>query len=43
MVASSSMVTNSQEYTNSYVVNVDGSQPAGVYTATLTYICTAMF
>ena len=35
--------TNSQVYTSSYIVNVPGNQPAGTYTATLTYICTATF
>lgn len=33
--------TDSQIYTVSYIVNVPGSQPAGTYTTTLTYICTA--
>ena len=35
--------TNSQIYTASYIVNVSGSQTAGTYTSTLTYICTATF
>lgn len=35
--------TNSQLYTASYIVNVAGSQTAGTYTTTLTYICTATF
>jgi hypothetical protein len=35
--------TNSQIYTASYIVNVQGSQPAGTYVSTLTYICTATF
>jgi len=35
--------TNSQIYTASYIVNVSGSQTAGTYTSTLTYICTAAF
>lgn len=35
--------TNSQIYTSSYIVNVSGSQPAGTYTTTLTYVCTATF
>lgn len=30
-------------FTVSYIVNVPGSQPAGTYTATMTYICTATF
>jgi hypothetical protein len=35
--------TDAQIFTNSYVVNVPGSQPAGTYTTTLTYICTPTF
>jgi len=35
--------TNGQIYTASYIVNVAGGQPAGTYTTTLTYICTATF
>ncbi len=35
--------TDSQIYTVSYIANVPGSQPAGTYTTTLTYICTATF
>jgi len=35
--------TNSQIFTASYIVNVPGSQTAGTYTSTLTYICTATF
>ena len=35
--------TNIQIFTSSYIVNVPGSQPAGTYTSTLTYICTATF
>ncbi len=35
--------TNAQTYTASYIVNVSGGQPAGVYTTTLTYVCTATF
>jgi hypothetical protein len=35
--------TNTQLYTASYIVNVQGSQAAGTYTSTLTYICTALF
>lgn len=35
--------SDSQIYTTSYIVNVPGSQPAGTYTSTLTYICTATF
>jgi hypothetical protein len=40
---SSSLGTDAQIYTVSYIVNVPGSQPAGSYTATLTYICTPKF
>lgn len=35
--------TDGQVYTASYIVNVSGSQPAGTYTTTLTYVCTATF
>ena len=35
--------TDSQIYTVSYIVNVPGSQPAGTYSTTLTYICTPTF
>jgi hypothetical protein len=35
--------TNAQIFTSSYIVNVSGSQLAGTYTTTLTYICTATF
>ena len=35
--------TNSQRYTATYIVNVPGNQPAGTYTTTLTYICTATY
>jgi hypothetical protein len=35
--------TDSQIYTASYIVNVPGSQPAGTYVSTLTYICTPTF
>ena len=35
--------TNSQIFTVTYIVNVPGSQAAGTYTTTLTYICTATF
>lgn len=36
-------VTQSNLFTNSYIVNVGGDQAAGTYTATMTYICTATF
>lgn len=35
--------TDAQIFTTSYIVNVSGSQPAGTYTTTLTYICTPTF
>jgi hypothetical protein len=35
--------TDAQIYTASYIVNVPGSQAAGTYTTTLTYICTPKF
>lgn len=35
--------TDSQIYTSTYIVNVPGKQPAGTYSTTLTYICTATF
>ena len=35
--------SDAQHYTVSYIVDVPGSQPAGTYTTTLTYICTATF
>ncbi|HET7630007.1 MAG TPA: hypothetical protein VFK03_01395 [Candidatus Saccharimonadales bacterium] len=40
---SAGLGTDSQLYTASYIVNVPGSQPAGGYSTTLTYICTATF
>ena len=41
--AGSSDTTYSEIYTISYIANVPGSQPAGTYTSTLTYICTPTF
>jgi hypothetical protein len=41
--ASGAGPTNSQEYRMSYIVNVNPAQPAGTYSTTLTYICTATF
>jgi hypothetical protein len=35
--------TDSQIFTSTYIVNVSGSQVAGTYTTTLTYICTPTF
>jgi hypothetical protein len=40
---SNSKATDSQIYTVAYIVNVPGSQPAGTYVTTLTYICTPTF
>jgi hypothetical protein len=42
-VATSPAATDTRKFTASYIVNVPPSQPPGVYTATLTYICTASF
>jgi hypothetical protein len=36
-------VTKANFFTNSYLVNVGGNQAAGLYAATMTYICTATF
>jgi hypothetical protein len=35
--------TDAQIFTAAYIANVPGSQPAGTYTSTLTYICTPTF
>lgn len=35
--------TDSQRFTATYIVNVSGSQPAGTYVSTITYICTPTF
>jgi hypothetical protein len=35
--------SDAQIFTIGYIVNVPGSQPAGTYTTTLTYICTPTF
>jgi hypothetical protein len=35
--------TDAQIFTVSYIVNVPGSQPAGTYTTTLTYVCTPTY
>lgn len=43
IVATSPDVTDTRKFTSSYIVNVSPGQPPGVYTATLTYICTATF
>lgn len=42
-VANAAGPTNSNLFTANYVVNVPGSQAAGLYSTTLTYICTATF
>ena len=42
-VALASLPTNANTFTSSYLVNIGGAQAAGVYTATMTYICTASF
>jgi hypothetical protein len=42
-VAGAAGVTKANLFTNSYLVNVGGDQAAGVYSATMTYICTATF
>jgi hypothetical protein len=43
VVATAAGPTDANLYTSNYIVNVGGSQAAGVYTTTLTYICTATF
>ena len=42
-VASAAASTNANTFTASYIANVPGNQPAGTYTATMTYIATATF
>jgi hypothetical protein len=42
-VASAPAPTNANTFTSHYVVDIGGAQAAGVYTATMTYICTASF
>lgn len=42
-VAAAAGSTNANAFTVSYIVNVPGSQAAGAYTATMTYIATATF
>jgi hypothetical protein len=42
-VATASAPTNANTFTSSYIVNIGGAQAAGVYTTTMTYICTANF
>jgi len=43
VVATSPAATDVRKFTVSYIANVPPSQPPGVYTATLTYICSATF
>lgn len=43
VIATSPDTTDTRKFTVSYITNVPSIQPAGVYTATLTYICTASF
>jgi hypothetical protein len=43
VVAQAAIPTDANTFTSSYIVNIGGSQAAGVYTATMTYICTASF
>ena len=40
---STSLPSDIETYTVSYIVNVNGAQRAGTYTTTLTYICTPTF
>lgn len=42
-VATSPAATDTRKFTASYIANVTPSQPPGVYTATITYVCTATF
>lgn len=42
-VQSTGKASDAQIYTVSYIANVPGSQAAGTYTSTLTYICTPTF
>jgi hypothetical protein len=43
VVASSPDETNVRKFTVSYIVNVPGNQPAGIYNTTITYVCVATF
>lgn len=43
VVASSNGVTRNRKYTASYILNVPAGQPPGVYSTTLTYVCTGNF
>lgn len=42
-LATAASSTKGTLYTNSYIVNMAGDQTAGLYTTTLTYICTGIF
>ncbi len=42
-VAQAAEETNSNTFTVSYIVNIEPKQAAGVYSTTMTYICTATF
>lgn len=42
-VATAALPTDANTFTSSYIVNIGGAQAAGVYTTTMTYICTANF
>lgn len=42
-IVSTSTTSDNQKFTVSYLVNINGSQPAGVYATTLTFICLANF
>lgn len=42
-IASASAATNSNTYTISYVANIGGATPAGLYTTTLNYVATPNF
>jgi hypothetical protein len=43
IVASAAEETNANAFTSSYIVNVEGKQPAGTYTTNMTYICTTTY
>jgi hypothetical protein len=43
VLSSSNTSTDFNLFTVSYIVNITGSQPAGIYNTTLTYIATAAF
>ena len=43
VVVDSDLPNDRTTFTTSYIANVDADQPKGIYTTTLTYICTATF